>query len=249
MGFQYKSYSELKAAWAETKRLYCAHHKATDIHSLPANRKHRQVQMEVIENVFLEIEKNAKMEDGRRAKIITGFVHILREEIKNAGEQTGYLSRLLKSMIGETEKSDKLEKDQVENILDVATAGSMVVAAWQFFNSVVYENDKIGDKVRKQHAFKVDGLDITRYHSHMVQLKDRYSDAVFVSANTKTEKELQEEAEELKRAERAKNPGMLASVKSGLTSMIWGSNAKAEKKEEKEEKVDDNTPSAQPTNG
>ncbi|MDX1836460.1 hypothetical protein DIZ81_01420 [Legionella taurinensis] len=242
MGFQYKSYSELKDNWTETKRLYCARHEATDIHHLPPARKHRQIQLEVIENVFSEIDKNEKMDATRRAKVITGFVHILREEIKEAREQSGYLSRLLKSMIGETEKGDTLEKGQTENLLDVAAADSMVLAAWQFFNSVVYESGKVGDKVRKDHAFKVDGLDVNKYHTHMVALKERYSQTVFSSAHTKTEKELQAEAEELKRAEREKHPSMLQSVRSNLSSFIWGANSKAEKTEEK------NVVTTQPSN-
>ncbi|QRN04455.1 hypothetical protein GH742_11510 [Legionella sp. MW5194] len=246
MGFQYKSYPELKEAWTETKRLYCAHHAATDIHHLPSNRKHRQVQLEVIENVFSEIEKNEKIDPTRRAKIITGFVHILREEIKKAGEQGGYLSRLLKSMIGETEKGDTLEKGQTENLLDAGSADSMVLAAWQFFNSVVYENGKSSEKVRKEHAFKVDGLDINKYHGHMVTLKERYSQTVFSSAHTKTEKELQAEAEELKRAEREKHPSMMQSVKNGLSSFIWGANTKADKQEKAEEVADLNP--QQPSN-
>ncbi|KTD48633.1 hypothetical protein Lrub_0984 [Legionella rubrilucens] len=245
MGFQYKSYSELKEAWTETKRLYCARHEATDIHHLPSARKHRQIQLEVIENVFSEIDKNEKMDVARRAKVITGFVHILREEIKEAREQSGYLSRLLKSMIGETEKGDTLEKGQTENLLDVAAADSMVLAAWQFFNSVVYE--KVGEKVRKEHAFKVDGLDVNKYHTHMVSLKERYSQTVFSSAHTKTEKELQAEADELKRAEREKHPSMMQSVRTGLSSLIWGANTKAEKKDGKAEETEVVSP--QPSNG
>ncbi|KTD64504.1 hypothetical protein [Legionella spiritensis] len=209
MGFQLPAYDEAKAKFAEHVVALRGKHSAAKIDELP---DHRRIQVQFLNAVIDELDNGIKPSQ-EKARILTGFMHIIHAEICDNSGSGSLLRKALHDAMSVDEK----------NVIDPNSEVAIIKAAMKFYVSIVFESGFTTEKLLEDHAFsKIKGLDLPAFEVRAIDMQNTASKVVFSEAHQNQKKMLQER-EEAARKKEGGGHGWLPSI-----SMFGGSNKKDE---------------------
>lgn len=208
MGFEIRAYDELKRDFEVRVEDLLDSKGLTSVEQLPLNRKY---QVQFLRTVILKIDKEpAKPGESatdlsrRQARTLTGFLHIIRDDIVQNSNANGVFYKGLRKVMGINEENNRLTaNDEI----------SIISCAMQFLEAHVYQGGKTTSMMLENHDFSnIKGLDLPKLMRQANALENAAKDKLVTEKSSEVEKTKMARQEAERKNKSNEGGGILGSV-------------------------------------